>query len=199
MEVPRGRGCDSARLALVPGRGPGMDRGAGAPLGLPRPDRHEPSPGTEILRKSSRRMTRLTGEPPAAPQSRRSRIPLSRPAALARFRSNSQSISCLKPVHEVIADMRVLLTVVAGPVALQSNEGDGAIEVPRNLAREYAKAVGLTCGEAMTREVITVAPETEIEAIAALLDARRIRRVPLVHERRLVASHPLVRGMRPGS
>ena len=54
------------------------------------------------------------------------------------------------------------------------------------LAREYTKAVGLTCGEVMTREVITVAPETEIEAIAALLDARHIRRVPVVHERRLV-------------
>ena len=54
------------------------------------------------------------------------------------------------------------------------------------LARDYTKAVGLTCGEVMTREVITVAPETEIEAIATLLDARRIRRVPVVHERRLV-------------
>jgi len=54
------------------------------------------------------------------------------------------------------------------------------------LAREYAKAVGLTCGEVMTREVIMVAPETAIESIAALLDARRIRRVPVVHEGRLV-------------
>jgi CBS domain-containing protein len=54
------------------------------------------------------------------------------------------------------------------------------------LAREYTKAVGLTCGEVMTREVITVAPETATESIAALLDARRIRRVPVVHERHLV-------------
>lgn len=55
-----------------------------------------------------------------------------------------------------------------------------------HLAREYTKAVGLTCGEVMAREVITVAPETPIESIAALLEARRIRRVPVVHGRRLV-------------
>ncbi|HUF77065.1 MAG TPA: CBS domain-containing protein [Longimicrobiales bacterium] len=54
------------------------------------------------------------------------------------------------------------------------------------LAREYSKAVGLTCGEVMTREVITVAPETEIESVAALLDAHRIRRVPVLREGRLV-------------
>ena len=60
------------------------------------------------------------------------------------------------------------------------------IDDGERLAREYVKAMGLTCGEIMTRELITVTPETEVESVAALLDGHRIRRVPVVRGRRLV-------------
>jgi CBS-domain-containing membrane protein len=54
------------------------------------------------------------------------------------------------------------------------------------LAREYRKAVGMTAGEVMTRAVVCVSPDLSIEAAASILDARRIRRLPVVSHGRLV-------------
>lgn len=54
------------------------------------------------------------------------------------------------------------------------------------LAREYQKAAGTTVGEVMTRSVISVTPDLSIDAVAAILDEHRIRRVPVVAEGHLV-------------
>jgi CBS domain-containing protein len=54
------------------------------------------------------------------------------------------------------------------------------------LAREYRKAVGTTAGEVMTTEVLCVGPELPIAAAAVILDERRIRRLPVVADGRLV-------------
>ena len=54
------------------------------------------------------------------------------------------------------------------------------------LAREYQKAVGITGGEVMTRSVICVSPELPVESAATILNARRIRRLPVVADGRLV-------------
>jgi len=54
------------------------------------------------------------------------------------------------------------------------------------LAREYQKAVGTTVGEVMTRAVVCVSPDLPIEAVATILDARKIRRLPVVADGRLV-------------
>ena len=54
------------------------------------------------------------------------------------------------------------------------------------LAREYQKATGTTVAEVMTRAVISVSPDLPIEAIALILDQRRIRRVPVVADGRVV-------------
>jgi CBS domain-containing protein len=54
------------------------------------------------------------------------------------------------------------------------------------LAREYQKAAGTTAGEVMTRSVLCVSPDVSIEAAASILDARRIRRLPVVTHGRLV-------------
>jgi CBS-domain-containing membrane protein len=54
------------------------------------------------------------------------------------------------------------------------------------LAREYQKAVGTTAGEVMTRSVLCVSPDLSIEAAASILDARRIRRLPVMANGRLV-------------
>jgi len=54
------------------------------------------------------------------------------------------------------------------------------------LAREYRKAMGTTAAEVMTHSVICVSPDLPIEAAAVILDERRIRRLPVVRDSRLV-------------
>jgi CBS domain-containing protein len=49
----------------------------------------------------------------------------------------------------------------------------------------YEKARGRTAGEVMTRDAITVGPETPLEEIAALLERHHIKRVPVVEGGRL--------------
>jgi CBS domain-containing protein len=54
------------------------------------------------------------------------------------------------------------------------------------LAREYQKAAGTTVAEVMTKAVISVSPDLPVEAAALILDQRRIRRVPVVTDGRVV-------------
>jgi CBS domain-containing protein len=55
-----------------------------------------------------------------------------------------------------------------------------------SLAHDYVKTHGRRAKDAMTRPAIVVDEETEIAEIARLLDARRIKRVPVVRDGRLV-------------
>jgi CBS-domain-containing membrane protein len=50
----------------------------------------------------------------------------------------------------------------------------------------FSKAHGTTAREVMTRNVITVTPDTPLDEVASLLEARRIKRVPVVQDGRLV-------------
>lgn len=54
------------------------------------------------------------------------------------------------------------------------------------LAREYVKTHGRRAADVMTREVVTVAEDTPAAEIARLLEERRIKRVPVVREGRVV-------------
>ena len=54
------------------------------------------------------------------------------------------------------------------------------------LAREYAKAHGLKAHDIMSRYVVSVRDDAELRDVADILDGRRIRRVPVVREGRLV-------------
>ena len=54
------------------------------------------------------------------------------------------------------------------------------------LAREYQKAVGTTVGEVMTRTVVSISPVWGIETAAAIMRSKGIRRLPVVHDGRLV-------------
>ena len=54
------------------------------------------------------------------------------------------------------------------------------------LAREYRKAVGTTVGEVMTRPVISISPVWGIEMAAAIMQNRRIGRLPVVRDGQLV-------------
>jgi len=53
-------------------------------------------------------------------------------------------------------------------------------------ARDYVKAHGRSVREDMTREVISVTDTTELADIATLLETKRIKRVPVLRDGRLV-------------
>jgi CBS-domain-containing membrane protein len=50
----------------------------------------------------------------------------------------------------------------------------------------FAKAHGMTARGVMTRDVVTVAPDTPLDEVARLLESRRIKRVPVVEDGRVV-------------
>jgi CBS domain-containing protein len=54
------------------------------------------------------------------------------------------------------------------------------------LADEYARAHGLRASDVMTSPVVTVAEHTAVRDIVDLLEARHIKRVPVMREDRLV-------------
>jgi CBS domain-containing protein len=55
-----------------------------------------------------------------------------------------------------------------------------------DLAREYVKSHGRTVKEIMTRDVVTVTEDTDLAEVAALLEAKRIKRVPVMREGKIV-------------
>jgi CBS domain-containing protein len=57
---------------------------------------------------------------------------------------------------------------------------------PAAKAREFQKSHGLRAGDVMTREVVSVTPDTDAAEIADLFEKRRIKRVPVVEDQRLV-------------
>ncbi len=56
----------------------------------------------------------------------------------------------------------------------------------QELARDYVKAHGRTAGDIMTREVTSVAETAELADIANLLETKRIKRVPVLRDGKLV-------------
>lgn len=61
-----------------------------------------------------------------------------------------------------------------------------ALASDRQLASDYVKSHGRKVGEIMTREVITVTEETNLDEIADLLETKRIKRVPVVRGGKIV-------------
>jgi CBS domain-containing protein len=56
---------------------------------------------------------------------------------------------------------------------------------PDDLAREYIKTHGCTAQEVMTRHVISVSKQATLAAVADVLDANRIRQVPVMDDGKL--------------
>lgn len=54
-----------------------------------------------------------------------------------------------------------------------------------DLAREYVKSHGRTVKDLMTRDVMTVTEDTDLAEVAALLETKRIKRVPVMREGKL--------------
>lgn len=57
---------------------------------------------------------------------------------------------------------------------------------PEERAQGYVRAHGRRASDIMTREVVTVAPDTPVGTIARLLEERHIKRVPVVHQGKVV-------------
>ena len=55
-----------------------------------------------------------------------------------------------------------------------------------DLAREYVKSHGRTVNDIMTRDVVTVTEDTDLADVAALLEAKRIKRVPVMRDSKIV-------------
>ena len=53
-------------------------------------------------------------------------------------------------------------------------------------AREYAKAHGLSARDIMSRYVISVRDDADLRDVADILDSHRIKRVPVLHDGRLI-------------
>jgi CBS domain-containing protein len=61
-----------------------------------------------------------------------------------------------------------------------------AVTGATTLAEEFAKSHGKKVGEVMTESVISVTEDTPLSAIAALFERKRIKRVPVVKDDKLV-------------
>jgi CBS domain-containing protein len=55
-----------------------------------------------------------------------------------------------------------------------------------DLAREYIKSHGRTVKDIMTRDVVTLTEDTDLGDVAALLEAKRIKRVPVTRDGKVV-------------
>ena len=56
----------------------------------------------------------------------------------------------------------------------------------QELARDYVKSHGRTAKDVMTRDVISVTDTTELADVAMLLETKRIKRVPVLRDGKLV-------------
>jgi CBS-domain-containing membrane protein len=56
---------------------------------------------------------------------------------------------------------------------------------PGRLAKEYTLAHARKVGEAMTGDVVSVTPKTDLRDIVQLMNKRRIKRVPVIEDRKL--------------
>jgi CBS domain-containing protein len=56
----------------------------------------------------------------------------------------------------------------------------------RELARDYVKSYGRTAKDVMTRDVISVTDTTELADVAMLFETKRIKRVPVLRDGKLV-------------
>ena len=94
----------------------------------------------------------------------------------------------------VVGDDRRLLGIVSEGDLIHELGQDGAqrswwldlLASPQARAAAYLKSHGRLARDVMTRSIIAVAPDTPLPQIARLLEARRIKRVPVVQDGQLV-------------
>ncbi|HYZ42823.1 MAG TPA: CBS domain-containing protein [Stellaceae bacterium] len=55
-----------------------------------------------------------------------------------------------------------------------------------DLARDYIKSHGRTVNDIMTRDVVTITEDTDLREVAELLEAKRIKRVPVTRDGKVI-------------
>jgi CBS domain-containing protein len=94
----------------------------------------------------------------------------------------------------VVSDDRRLLGIVSEGDLTHGLGQEGAkrswwldlLASPQTKAEAYLKSHGRLASDLMTREVVSVTPDTPLPEIARLLEARRIKRVPVLRDGELV-------------
>jgi len=61
-----------------------------------------------------------------------------------------------------------------------------SFSVERDLAREYVKSHSRVVGDVMTRDVVTVGEAAGLDEVAAILETKRIKRVPVVRDGQVI-------------
>jgi len=79
-----------------------------------------------------------------------------------------------------------LMRRIAAPADSRPGRLHGLFRNPAELARRYALLHGRTAQDVMTPAPVTLGPEAPVESLAKLLEERKIRRVPIVAEGRLL-------------
>jgi CBS-domain-containing membrane protein len=93
-----------------------------------------------------------------------------------------------------VSDDRRLLGIVSEGDLIHGLGQEGArrswwldlLASPQTRAKEYLKSHGRLASDVMTREVVSVTPDTPLPEIARLLETRRIKRVPVLRDGALV-------------
>jgi CBS domain-containing protein len=94
----------------------------------------------------------------------------------------------------VVSNERRLLGIVSEGDLIHGLGQEGAtrswwldlLASPQTRAKEYLKSHGRLASDVMTREVVSVTPDTPLSEIARLLEGRRIKRVPVLQDGELV-------------
>lgn len=90
----------------------------------------------------------------------------------------------LKEAAQLLDDKKIGAVVALGPddriVGVLSER-----DIVRQIARQGAAALDMAVGEAMTRSVVTVFPETPIDEALQTMTDRRIRHLPVVQDEKL--------------
>jgi CBS domain-containing protein len=72
------------------------------------------------------------------------------------------------------------------PVGCRRSWWLDTIASDQELARDYVKSHGRTAKDVMTREIISVAETTDLAEVAMLLETKRIKRVPVLRDGKVV-------------
>jgi CBS domain-containing protein len=100
----------------------------------------------------------------------------------------------ISAVPVVDADNRVIGIVSEGDLMRRRESGTERhyswwlelVSDPEAMARDFVKTMGRTVADVMTKVVVSVNEDTSIAEIADILEKRRIKRVPVVKDGRLV-------------
>jgi CBS domain-containing protein len=60
------------------------------------------------------------------------------------------------------------------------------LQIPSHMIQKVEKMLGTTVGDCMSRNPVTVAPDTPISKIAALMDKQRVHTIPVLEEGKIV-------------